>query len=414
MTGYPWNQGDALIAADLNAAIAGATVPVGGSIQGAIDALPTTGGIINLSANTTYLLTGTLTITKPNVTLSAPGCGTIIRRTVGMTGHLIDAQVTATGFTIQNITVDGNGPTNTAGNFEVAVNGADSLVRHCQIINAGAQGHLALSGAGSRAEGNTIKGLGTVQGNYGIWAIGGVKTFVINNYITDCGIDGIGFNGAGTQIIGNHIAGCQCYATPTTIGGGQIVQYNTPAQPGAIIEGNFIGAGGGSDSSGIELNGVNVSVIGNVIINQACAGIFIDGGTGDGVLISGNSVLNCGQNAVASWKCGMVAFGPLKNLMVVGNRFAATVAPIQYFGLYLSGSFDNLVITNNDITGNTQNLAPSDTIAGTGHVISNNLGIASIPGTPTVNAANDAAAASAGVVVGGEYRNGSIKMVRVA
>jgi len=52
MTGYPWQIGDALLADDLNAAIAGASVPVGGSIQAAIDALPSTGGMVTLSANT--------------------------------------------------------------------------------------------------------------------------------------------------------------------------------------------------------------------------------------------------------------------------------------------------------------------------------------------------------------------------
>jgi hypothetical protein len=32
---------------------------------------------------------------------------------------------------------------------------------------------------------------------------------------------------------------------------------------------------------------------------------------------------------------------------------------------------------------------------------------------PSINAANDAAAASAGVQIGEEYRNGSVKMIRV-
>jgi hypothetical protein len=37
-----------------------------------------------------------------------------------------------------------------------------------------------------------------------------------------------------------------------------------------------------------------------------------------------------------------------------------------------------------------------------------------MPGVPSVNAANDAAAAIAGVAIGGRYRNGSAEMVRVA
>jgi hypothetical protein len=42
------------------------------------------------------------------------------------------------------------------------------------------------------------------------------------------------------------------------------------------------------------------------------------------------------------------------------------------------------------------------------------LAVAPVLTTLPINAANDAAAAAAGVVIGGEYRNGSIKMIRVA
>jgi hypothetical protein len=41
------------------------------------------------------------------------------------------------------------------------------------------------------------------------------------------------------------------------------------------------------------------------------------------------------------------------------------------------------------------------------------LNVAHKLATLPVNAATDAAAASAGVSIGGEYRNGSVKMIRV-
>ena len=82
MTGFPWAQGDPLLANDLNAAIANAAtmfpppgdgvfVPPGGSIQAAHDALPASGGEVTLSPDTTYLLTASLIIGKPNVTIQA-------------------------------------------------------------------------------------------------------------------------------------------------------------------------------------------------------------------------------------------------------------------------------------------------------------------------------------------------------
>ena len=81
-----------------------------------------------------------------------------------------------------------------------------SLVQRCQVINAGAQGHIALSGVGSRADGNRIIGTGTGQG-YGIWeAINGDPVLITNNHVTGTGIDGIGFNGTGSRVIGNHVA----------------------------------------------------------------------------------------------------------------------------------------------------------------------------------------------------------------
>ena len=357
----------------------------GGSIQAAIDALPSTGGVVTLLPDVTYLLPSTLTINQPNVTLQGSGWNTIIRRTAGMTGHLVEANASATRFVIRNVTADGNGPANTAGNFEICVNGANSLIQHCQVINAGAQGHIALSGADSRADDNTITGLGSAtQGGYGIWAIGGDKVFVTNNHITGTAIDAIGFNGAGTQVVGNHIANCQCYAADSTIGGGQIAHYAVQPSPydGALIAGNVIERGGGEASTGIELYGQNVTVIGNVIKNQQAQGITLSyiSGTDNGILISGNTVMNCGQRAAsnAPWVfSGISVFGPLDNIVITGNRFVDTQAtPTQTWGVYINpGAYDNLAIIGNDLTGNTTEGASLAGVTGTNPVVMNNIGL---------------------------------------
>jgi hypothetical protein len=296
-------------------------------------------------------------------------------------------------------------------------------VQHCKIINAGAQGHIALNGAGSRADGNVIIGMGTTHPTYGIWAIGGVKTFITNNSISGTGIDAVGFNGNGTQVIGNHISNCQCYADDATIGGGQIAHYSDPTlTEAALIEGNFIDRGGGALSYGIELYNLNVSVIGNSIHNQKAAGINLSyisniAGSKAGILISGNTVLNSGQRGSgAPWAlAGLAVFGPLNSIVATGNRFCDTqAAPTQSWGiLFNAGTYNNVVVANNDLTGNVSGaLTPPS--GGTGHVMRDNLGASDMPGVPSVNAANDAAAAIAGVAIGGRYRNGSAEMVRVA
>ena len=197
MTGYPWQVGDALLADDLNAAIAGTSVPVGGSIQAALDALPATGGRVTLSANTIYLVPAGIASSKPNVTLAAPGWGTIIRRDPSFrTGMLVS--LTGAGSIIENLTVDGNNvvPSNYGGYAEVATGGANCVVRNCQIVNGRGTTMLTLAGANSKALFNTITGPGVDLGSetgYGIWAINGDTVHIEGNVVTGTCIDGIGY-----------------------------------------------------------------------------------------------------------------------------------------------------------------------------------------------------------------------------
>ena len=375
--------------------------------------------MVTLSVNTIYTLTSTLLVTKPNVTLAGQGWSTILRRSAALTGNNAIITASGAGFTLRDMTVDGASLPHTSAEVEVV--GGNSLVTRCQIINGVGAMHLALQGNGSRASLNTITGVGTSDNTtYGIWAIGGFKTFINGNIITGTGIDAIGFNGNGTQITGNHISGCQCHAIPSTTGGGQIAQYE-PNTDGALIEGNYIGQGGGDLSLGMELYGLNITIVGNVVVNQRSTGINIASISGGkpGILISGNTILNSGAFASISapWLRSAIAlFGPFDNTVITGNRLADTqTTPTQAWGVYINPeTYNNLIVTGNDLSGNAAGGLLLTSVAGTGHVVANNLNAANAPGVPTINAANDAAAASAGVIVGGEYRNGSIKMVRVA
>jgi hypothetical protein len=399
---YPWTEGDALFASELNAAIANAgAVPVGGSIQAAIDALPANGGDVKLSANTTYLLTSTITVSKPNVTIHAPGWGTILKRDPSLTVQLLHG--TGTGFVARNITFDGNAPAANTIYFELQAEGANSLVEHCQFIGCSG-GALAISGANSRATGNTVAapGPGIISG-YGIWALNHDAVKIDHNTVSGTGIDAIAFNGNGTIVDGNHVYNCQC----KVFGGGQIAQY--AGGDGSVIINNTIDTGGSPLTIGIELTSSNVTLIGNTVQNQNSAGCVINAGSGSGLLASGNMFRNNGK--VQTNRAGIEFYGPFTNATIVGNHFIDDqTTHTQWDGIYIAGgyAFDRFNISGNTFFGNINLPVQINGTMGAAFIMTNNIGVS------VVNAANDAAAASAGVLVGVEYRNGSIKMVRVA
>ena len=103
------------------------------------------------------------------------------------------------------------------------------------------------------------------------------------------------------------------------------------------------------------------------------------------------------------------------DFVISGNRIAdeRTTPMMRYAIAIYDGASDRYTITGNILIPNSTQ-AIYDGGTGMNKIIANNIGASNRPGAPTVNAANDAAAASAGVAVGGDYRNGSIRMVRVA
>jgi hypothetical protein len=285
-------------------------------------------------------------------------------------------------------------------------------------MNMGGNGAIALNGTGSRATGNRIRGITSTTlgiGDYGVWASNGAKVTISQNYISGCALGGIVFNGPGTQVVGNYLIG-NASAAGTPDGTGAAAQIgHLPGFPGCLIEANYIDAGAGSNSQGISLSGSDVSVVGNAVTGQKSHGMLIGtSATANGYLIVGNTVLNSGQAQLNS--AGLSVGVATDNLIISGNRFADSQAVhTQNWGVFFNvgATYNQLTMTGNDLTGNlTAGLVTPP--LGTNHLISNNLGTANQPGVPTVNAVNDAAAQAAGVLVGGQYRNGSIVMIRVA
>ena len=167
---------------------------------------------------------------------------------------------------------------------------------------------------------------------------------------------------------------------------------------GVIIANNRVynnNTGDTASTSEIYVDHTNSAVIsGNLISDEAttraCANGIGLGTNATQITVTGNSIVNIGKSG-----------RPGTGLSVASNGYVAAFG--NSFHDYRATKYMTAI-------GGT---------AGAGSVFGPNLyGALLAPAVATsilpVNAANDAAAATAGVPVGGEYRNGSVKMIRTA
>lgn len=209
--------------------------------------------------------------------------------------------------------------------------------------------------------------------------------------------------------------------------------------------------------SGVYVRGVNfIQLVNNFFLRGGGTApwVAVDIGTAAYVTISGNNVYGAQTGTETCISINNAATGPVS---ITGNVLQNTTG----YGIVLSGNTAAAVIVGNagtaltaggihDTTGNSRtNQTVANSFNGALDVNANPNGIAYAglagggnaigfawkttgtqpyihayvdgtdegaiaAGVPAVNAANDAAAASAGVGVGGFYRNGSALMVRVA
>ncbi len=345
------------------------------SIQAAIDALPAGGGMVALPPNTTYTITTAISSSTANVHLWAPSWSTVIKRGAALAGTML--QLSGAGCLIEGMTFDGNGSVNITGSAEAQISGANSRITNAQVINPAGTICIAASGAGCRVDHCTITGMGTslsTQRGYGVWAVNHVQVTIDHNRITGTGIDAIGADGAGTVIANNYISGCHCY---TGGPGGQMVFYaNTAADAGGIIADNYVAQGGGTlTSGGLELYGDNLTVKGNTVIDQYGQGIGLDGGKG--FTVTGNTIMNCGQDATGN-QDGISVAANVTDFVIAGNRSADDQgSPTMRWPINInSGTSDRYAVTGNDCQPSNRPNGPiSDGGTGVNKVIAHNLGM---------------------------------------
>lgn len=340
------------------------------SLQACYDALPETGGTIQLPAKTTIVVTNSLVFSKPNVTLQGAGWDTVIQR--GASAGTTLLEFGGLSNTVADLTIDGNALLCTNAKVELRMKADFATVRHVQLKNARKMG-IGLKSNGGLVTNCFITGLGPVGlSSYGIWAIANTTVTIISNSIRDTFIDGIGLDGVGSRVINNTLT--NCHHDPS-IGGGQIVVY--PHSRGVLVQGNTIYRGGNLLSGGIELGGNETSIIGNSILQQARYGIQLHSPKGNdtvyGFTITGNVLRDCGQPGKNKNQAISVS-AKVTQVVIANNTFSADGPNKgQLIGVNLVGNNDRISITNNLITGYGTPVAVGPAV-GPSLILTNNAG----------------------------------------
>jgi parallel beta-helix repeat protein len=321
-----------------------------------------------------YLISGALAVDRPNLRIIGASWNAKLVRAPGNNAQLL--ALYGPGCFVSTLAIDGNGPSDAAGG-ELSLAGADSEAANILVLNSR---KVAIGIAADRCTVRdcTIVGLADpdIQ-SYGVWADNNnAGTMIRDNHITNTGIDGIGVGGDGFQVIGNYLANCHAHIA---IGGGQIVVYNDAGKTrNGLILGNQVAAGNSPVSGGIELNGQDITVVGNSINDQKFFGIAID--SGGGFLFEANTISNCGTATpgtdVISYGAGIAIPPGTSDFKISGNRFIDDQAvPTTTCGVLVNeGDSNTYSIVNNTFSGH-RFAAVIDGGQGGQKLIRDNLGI---------------------------------------
>jgi hypothetical protein len=160
-----------------------------------------------------------------------------------------------------------------------------------------------------------------------------------------------------------------------------------------LVSGNLVSSPATNTAWGIGIGSGSSQI--NVVGNHICD-IGSSTRPGTGLYVQGATLVQASGNTFR---------GPAHMTSAIGGTAGVGCAFIDTNGGAPSVTITPTGDTVIAVIGNSQFGIPIGTLV---------LGAAPVITTLPANAANDAAAASAGVLVGGEYRNGSIKMIRVA
>ena len=369
------------------------------------------GEAVNSGAKNVFFPAGTstlraaCTVTTTGVTFSGTGFSSVIQAASGAAlQSLIVTTNTATGFKINNLTVDGNrtalGTAQNVGSNQYALillQAADAEVRNCQIQFGQATGisigdnslpanRVSILQNYIHDNGGTINSSGWGTGVYiGFGSVIPSGTTVSenhleNNYNT---VTSPGPSAAISAATASDVVISNNYAKNNyNISGGQVAAGTSGTTSCAglsqnwTITGNTViltGSFGGNSTSGIEICATYVSVTGNTVSSNNQGGIILDAGVAN-VSVTGNTVLNSGSMVTVAAITSAHASG----IVVSGNRGVGGL-----FGFVGTNFIDDLTVIGNDVTGNTTPLSDSSTSSTVR--ISNNAGYNPVGTTASIS-----------------------------
>jgi hypothetical protein len=297
---------------------------------------------------------------------------------------------------------------------------SNNIVHHCG--EAGIEVRTGSGGAANLHQNITITGnrcySNATNSYFGeIWLQSGRNITVTGNALSNTGSLSsgavgilVGSGASHITITGNSIWNI---GQGSTLGAGIYLQN----APNVLIEGNHIYDNQGTptmQSAFIGSAGANTAIIGN-----SYTGVPSGLGSGTGAAAMATDTLVASFTS-GTWTVGAPRGSAVNSVISASNGFSATLG-------YNSNAGPRWRVGTDGITESGSNAGTNYTIArysdanallGTPFTISRATGVVTLAFAPTMtnlpaNAASDAAAATAGVPIGGTYRNGSVLQVRV-
>ncbi|MFA6282365.1 MAG: right-handed parallel beta-helix repeat-containing protein [Candidatus Omnitrophota bacterium] len=245
---------------------------------------------------------------------------------------------------ITNLGIDGNVSGNTViNNALVELNGDQITISNIYMYDIRAIG-ITVGGDHTKILNNEIYGSNSASiDNIGVWHDNNVYDLLISgNTFKNHGINATFGKGYDVRIVNNYFANNHLQSVPT--GGGQLCIAR--GAESVVIANNTVEAGGGVSTYGIEVEGTNIVVLGNVIRLQGMHGIVLQ--YGSNFVIANNYIENTQSQD------GIYVAADITRFSITGNYCTDTQTPsTQTYGINVAtGASDYYVIIGNTLLFN--------------------------------------------------------------
>lgn len=280
--------------------------------------------------------------------------------------------------TLRDLTLNGNGGSYVLNNYVLFINGEYALVERVEVKNWrwAAQG-IAIAHPNATIAKCIVDAAvaGETNGQNGIWTNGDADILmIIGNRFLNCHWSGVFITIADQLFVEyNFFSGNHIQTVPT--GGGQLaISGNGETNQKATIVGNVVMAGGGTATSGMEIDGGGMTIEHNIVRHQGNHGIVLQ--RQDNNVLTGNIISNCGQdNGPNAGIFVAVHVDEVSGFTIVSNKcFDDQGTKTMDYGIWIDDpNSDNfLVVGNNCCVVKTDGIR-NDAGVGATKIVANNL-----------------------------------------